>query len=901
MPAAGVSAYTATITSVQNSTDAVKTVSLTDKMSPDPTACYAKGTDAGDYYVSYNDVALSKNSFNCTDTNLEVVEYSYAGGKFTITRKNINDTLITVTTTDHEYDTEDFATSVVVKDGEDEIPTTNYTVGGTTHATHAGSYAVTIVTNDLKNYTGSILTSKTGCDLDWTISPKNITISNDAYTGEYNALMHTTEFNTTPFAGKSDLLKTSLTTNGTNAGTYSGVGESASQVKATTVRGNEATIIGDYNISYGTIKMEITQKALTVSLTDKVATYDAINTFSIDEIKYEGLITNPVHTASAILINNARKDAGETEVTVQSLFITDANNVDVTLNYSFDLASVKGKITVNKADFTINITGNIVSSPDVFYDGTVKTVQGYTATGDNQTFLSEAMPYVSPVSSMCITTATDAGTYNLELNDTTELTKESFSVSGDCTNLNVSFEYTPGYLKIAPKVLTVTCNVSQNVKEDKPITHDLVTEGALKELSGLVGSEKAEGTLTTASKEVGVYDTYDPTGAQIVAPYFYSNIIFDEKTGAKASNYDVQYNTVKMTIKDELVITVTGLHTDETNPVYYNGNEQYSPKGYEVSSSDPSSFNPELFKLKDEYKDCDIASGYNAGRYYMNLKPEYFVYDVTGIFYTVVVVDGYLDISPKDISTCSISCSPNEFTYNGQAQGPNITITNNGTILTKRDYTVENAQGVNAATYDITIKGTGNYTGTITKEQNNKLTYVIKQAPMKIQLTGNSEIRPYDGNEHTVSGFSATEVETSVGLLDQNKIKTKDNQEVKATGTTYGQYYMNIGSKIDGGDFFTYDDTNIIPTFVLGSDGCLSITQKDLSTIDVSVTPVEFTYDGQLKEPTVLVTDDGTLLNYNVDYVYSADSIYQATEAGSYSITIMPAPGSNYKGEQTVE
>lgn len=903
----GTSAYTASISSVRNSTDAVKDISLTGKMTPDPTKCFASGTDAGDYYVSFEGVALNKNSFNCTDPNLSVESYVYDGGKFTINKKDINDDSITVSTTDHEYDAEEFSTSVVVKDGEHVVPTTNYTVEGTKSATHVDEYAITIVTNNAKNYKGSILTSKDGVDLKWNITPYAIAISNDDYTGVYTAKKHSTELTTTPISGKSDLLKTTFTTNGVNAGDYSGVGAGALQISANTIPGNATTKLSDFTITYGTAKMQITQKPLTVSLVDKVATYDAINTFAIDTVNYDGLLTDPVHTATATLANNSRKDAGETEVSVSGILIKDADGNNVTTNYSYNLADVKGKITVNKANFKITITGNIVSGEDYIYDGTEKQVIGYTATGDNQLFLAEAMPYVTPVSSDCFTKATDAGKYNLKLNNTEELTKDSFQVTDQCKNLNVSFKYNEGYLEISKKVLTISCNVSQNYREGKPISHVLVTEGDTKELSGLVGNEKVTGTLTTASKDIGVYDTYDESGTETIPPFFNSEITFDVSSGAKEANYEVQYNTVKMTIKDELIITVTGLHTDETNPVYYNGQIQHSPKnaegkGYEVSASEPEgiTFDPNKFKIKAEFVGCDDASGYNAGRYYMNLKSEYFEY-TDPVYYSVVVVDGYLDISKKDITTCNISCSPNEFTYNALAQGPNIEIKNGETVLTERDYVVENAKGVDAGTYDIVIKGTGNYTGEITKEQNNKLTYTIKQANMTIQLNGNVETREYDGREHTLSGFSATEVTTSTGLLDQNKIKTKDNAEVNAIGTNYGQYFMYIGNKIDAGDFFSYDDANIIPIFVLGSDGFLNITQKDLSDIDVSVVPTEFDYDGQLHEPTVLVKNADKLLNYESDYVYSATSVSQATSAGLYTIEVVPAGTSNYKGSHSVE
>lgn len=73
---------------------------------------------------------------------------------------------------------------------------------------------------------------------------------------------------------------------------------------------------------------------------------------------------------------------------------------------------------------------------------------------------------------------------------------------------------------------------------------------------------------------------------------------------------------------------------------------------------------------------------------------------------------------PTDISSATVTLNQSSFTYNGQSQKPEVTVTLGDKTLTEgTHYTVTySGDGINAGTYTVTVTGTGNFTGTATKD-----------------------------------------------------------------------------------------------------------------------------------------------------------------------------------------
>ncbi|MCD7840157.1 MAG: fibronectin type III domain-containing protein [Erysipelotrichaceae bacterium] len=73
-------------------------------------------------------------------------------------------------------------------------------------------------------------------------------------------------------------------------------------------------------------------------------------------------------------------------------------------------------------------------------------------------------------------------------------------------------------------------------------------------------------------------------------------------------------------------------------------------------------------------------------------------------------------INAKSISKFTATLSTSTYTYDGKVKKPSVTLKNGSTTISSSNYTVTYASGrKNVGTYKVTIKGKGNYTGTITK------------------------------------------------------------------------------------------------------------------------------------------------------------------------------------------
>lgn len=65
-----------------------------------------------------------------------------------------------------------------------------------------------------------------------------------------------------------------------------------------------------------------------------------------------------------------------------------------------------------------------------------------------------------------------------------------------------------------------------------------------------------------------------------------------------------------------------------------------------------------------------------------------------------------------NISECAVTLKQTQFTYDGKAKQPEVTVTHSGTTLTQgTDYTVDYSNNVTAGTGTVTVSGQGNYTG----------------------------------------------------------------------------------------------------------------------------------------------------------------------------------------------
>ena len=225
-------------------------------------------------------------------------------------------------------------------------------------------------------------------------------------------------------------------------------------------------------------------------------------------------------------------------------------------------------------------------------------------------------------------------------------------------------------------------------------------------------------------------------------------------------------------------------------------------------------------------------------------------------------------IKASDFSKCDIQLSASSFTYDGTEKKPEITVKNGKKQLTANtDYTVSYKNNINAGTASVTITGKGSYSGSQTKN------FTITPADLTkttISLSASSFI--YDGAEKE----PAITIKAGKKQLTLNKdytISYKNNTNVGTafvTVTGKGNYTGSISKS------FTIAATN-------------------LSTADVKLSDVSFTYNGKAITPSVTVTCNGKVLTNGTDYSVAYTS---NINAGTSRVTITGIGA--YSGVKTV-
>ena len=109
------------------------------------------------------------------------------------------------------------------------------------------------------------------------------------------------------------------------------------------------------------------------------------------------------------------------------------------------------------------------------------------------------------------------------------------------------------------------------------------------------------------------------------------------------------------------------------------------------------------------------------------------------------------DIAKISIENGTVTLDKTEYTYDGNAKTPGVTVTVNGKTLTKEtDYTVAYANNVEIGKGTVTITGTGDYEGTLKKE------FTIKKASSSDTSSDNDEDDTTGSNNNSSSSSSSS-------------------------------------------------------------------------------------------------------------------------------------------------
>ena len=391
------------------------------------------------------------------------------------------------------------------------------------------------------------------------------------------------------------------------------------------------------------------------------------------------------------------------------------------------------------------------------------------------------------------------------------------------------------------KTITITADPTKNVitvyyTKDVKFTgqSDTLTYNSNEqELSGITVSGLRDGDTYTGlsysakGKDVGEYTgvfTGDPT--------------FTDASGKEVSYYNVILHPGMLTINAnaaEVTVTITG----NTGTKVYNGSEQ-SVTGY---TTDVGSKTIDV-ALKEGSK--AEAKGTDADHYPMGLTANDFT--VTSKNYSnikVVVVDGYLDITPiTDEVTVTITGNTDTKVYNGKEHAVTGYTTDVGdktiTVALKEGKAAE-AKGTNANTYPM---GLTEADFTVTSDNYSNIKVVVNDGSLEITpvtekvtvtIEGHKGTFKYDGKEHTVTGYDVTDISNS--LYTEADFTFSGTAEVKGKNASESPYPMGLNASQFANVSGNFSNVEFVVT-----DGEMTINPRNI-TIRANDNTVE--YDGK--------------------------------------------------------
>ena len=332
----------------------------------------------------------------------------------------------------------------------------------------------------------------------------------------------------------------------------------------------------------------------------------------------------------------------------------------------------------------------------------------------------------------------------------------------------------------------------------------------------------------------------------------------------------------------EVTVTVVGKHDTRE----YNGTVQ-SVNGYLISTTNG------LYHIDKNVNGptqaAAVASRKDVGTTYMELSSEKFTNINPNFDVTFDVTDGYIIITEKKISDESMKVTdPSDLPYNGKEQKwiPTVedTVTN-ANLQETVDYTVsyDKSDFTNVTgKITVTITGTGNYTGTVTK------TYQITPAPIKITTESGSKV--YDGTPLTAPGKID-------GLVDGEEVSFTVTGSQTNVGSSLNSYTLKWDKTAKESNY--RKEADALGTLTVTAQSIVPDPDNPESYKGVVINdPVDVPYDGQEHKWSPTVTDkENNPLTVGTDYTVSYDKEDFTNVTGKITVTITGI--GNYTGTVT--
>ncbi len=609
---------------------------------------------------------------------------------------------------------------------------------------------------------------------------------------------------------------------------------------------------------FGTPTVGIPKTKITVTANSAEKVYDGKaltdNGYTIEGTLAKGDVLTAV-------VEGTQTNAGSSPNEVKSYKVMRGDK-DVTDMY--DITPKNGTLTVTPIGdkVTVTITGK---SGSYDYDGTKKTVTGYTASSSNVLYNVDGDKKDYEFNGSDSVSGTNVDTYDMGLR------AEDFkNTNNNFTNVEFVIEK-DGQLTITPKEVAFEGETANKIYNGEEQTITGITA------DGLVQGHEYSG-LTYAAKGTNVGDYNGKFSGTLV--------ITDKEGNDVTKNYKVTKTPGTLTITpftDEVVVTIK----ENSGTYEYDGTEK-KVTGYTVSINN-AKYTEDDFTFSGDA----TVTRTDAGTSNMELKESDFK-NKNDNFENVkfVIEDGQLKITKKAVTFKGETASK---VYNRKEQ--KITkITDTGLIDGHKYSGLEYvAKGTDVGEYDGEFSGdvlitdaegndvTKNYK--VTKNQG-KLTITPVEEEIVVTITEHSGKETYDGTEKKVTGYDASS-SNDLYIVEGDSKDFEFTGDATVTGTDVDTYNMELKES----DFDNKNENFSKVKFVI-VDGQLEITKKAVTFTGETASKV---YTGEEQEING-ITVDGLIEGHEYsELTYSAKRKTVGTTDGTFSgeATIKDAKGND--------
>ena len=492
-------------------------------------------------------------------------------------------------------------------------------------------------------------------------------------------------------------------------------------------------------------------------------------------------------------------------------------------------ATVTGKVTVTVAQKEIDITDklNTWSANEFTYDGKSHSVE--LKIDEDLVGIVKVKEYTGDTEAQAVGEYTASASLelvdpaNYKFNEDNVLTREhTWKINeGDLapTDAEKSVLFGTKEVTVAPADFGLT---QDGIKIE-------VTHAGNSLITGYLPSDDMR-SVTFMLRDTDKTDAAN--NASDTATLKFSSANYNEASGTLTIKI-IDKNTDADTLKIDVPATVT--YGDTVTP--------------SVGESKPAGAGDVTFKFFDEdnHEVLTTAQPFDAGTYKVTASCE--------SESTIYTAEATFTVEPREIEAKDVAFDK-ELTYTGNELTQTVTVTVNGETLTVgTDYTVSDLTGTEPGSYPVTVAGTGNYTGEVTKS------FTISKAQIS------SAAITYDAGPY---GYTGKEWKPEVTVSFNS-----------ATLTAGNDYTVSYENNINAGT------AKIIITGI--GDHFTGLTEKTFTINSAEISGCTFapiadvTYNTEAHTPEVTVAISGRTLEADKDYTVSYAS---NVNAGTATVTV---------------